>query len=349
VIALEKPLEARVSLQWDKVQAARLVELMPALAGLEGTYAGKLRIQPSVDPRALGPLAIEFNLGAADGRYKAIQVGPMRVLGYADLTRFVLNDPADLPSTLQVADGLLTLWGRVSYHDLQETKGTLSSQLLVRFSELNLDQIIHAANPESDPYPGLLDGELTVIGATRANRLRPLPAGVPKPEFAEKLATALSVSGDVRLSNAKLGRMPVIADLYTIMKLGQNVQENDGRGDVQVRMENGALQLNNLHYFNMGTEVRAIITMPQVWNLPDSPIEGTAVGTPRTLGNIRLPFFAEADEVLASILANLTTVGVSGTVRDPKVVPVALSDVGKGMRNLLLGDLNAGQKAAGRR
>src|SRR5205085_4621778 len=166
VIELEKPLEARAFFTWEKVNSQRLVELFPGLAGLEGIYTGRLRVQPSVEPRSLGPLALSLAPVPEGGRYKAVQIGKTGILGYADYNRLVLNDPADIASTMEFAGGLLRLWGRVSYHDLKTTKDAISSQLLIDFKGLDLNQIVHAAHPNAANTPGQLDGSLTVIGAT---------------------------------------------------------------------------------------------------------------------------------------------------------------------------------------
>ena len=339
VIELEKPLEARAFFTWENVNSQRLVELFPALQGLEGVYTGRLRVQPSVDPRALGPLAVSYEMTPQNGRYKALQIGRTVLLGYADLNRFVLNDPADIASTMEIGGGLLKLWGRVSYHDLQSTKDAVSSQLLIDFANLDLNQIVKAANPEANNTPGRLDGSLTVIGATRGPRVEPRRPGVEPPPFGQKLATAITVHGPVRLSEAKLGRLPVFSQLYDLMSLGQNVKDNNGVGAVQVRLENGTLSLNNLTYFNRGTEIRSPgFTFERVWEMPQSPISGTAFGSARPLASLNLPFIAEADRLIALLSEDLIAIGVRGTVDDPQPYQLGLEGLGRDIRSAIFGD-----------
>lgn len=339
VIELEKPLEARAFFTWNKVNSARLVEMIPALEGLEGIYTGRLRVQPSVDPRALGPLAMSFELIPENGRYKSVQIGRTAILAYADLNRFVLNDPADLASTIEIGGGLLKLWGRVSYHDLETTKAAVSSQVLIDFANLDLNQIIKAANPEATDTPGRLDGSLTIIGATRGPRVEPRPPGAPPVPFNQKFATAIVAHGPVKLSEAKLGSLPMFSFLYDVMSAGQDVKNSNGVGTVEVRLENGNLELNNLKYFNRGTEVRGMFTIEQIWNLPNSPFRGTAIGSVRPLANLNLPFIAEIDRLIALLSSDLASIGVEGTVKKYKTYQIGLRDLGAGLRTLLFGEI----------
>jgi hypothetical protein len=339
VIELEKPLEARAFFSWDKVSSRRLVELFPAAAGLEGVYTGRLRIQPSVEPRALGPLAFSLELVPEGGRFKTVEVGKTVLLGYADYNRVVLNDPADVASTMEVAGGLLRLWGRVSYHQLKATNNAISSQLLIDFKDLDLNQIVHTVHPNARYTPGQLAGTLTILGATRGPRLRPLAPGEQPPPFIEKFATAFVAHGRVNLLQARLGALPVFSLLYDVMSLGQNVKASNGVGSVDVRLENGNLELNNLQYFNRGTEVRGLFTIEQIWKGPKSPLYGTAIGSVRPLASINLPFVAEADRVIALLSSDLASVGADGTVEDPKPYQIGLRDLGRGLITLLLGDV----------
>ena len=104
-------------------------------------------------------------------------------------------------------------------------------------------------------------------------------------------------------------------------------------------MEGGSLELNNLHYFNQGTELRALLTIDKLWDLPKSHIHGNAVGSSRPLARIELPFVAEADRLLALLQNDLISVDIRGTLDKPKVEQILLKDVGRAMRTLLLGEV----------
>jgi hypothetical protein len=273
------------------------------------------------------------------GRYNAVQIGRTTILAYADYNRVVLNDPADIASTMELAGGQIKLWGRVSYHDLKTTKDAVSSQVLVDFRGLDLNQIVHAAHPKAGDTPGRIDGSLTIIGATRGPPVQGAPAGAPPAPLAEKLATALVVHGPVKLSEAKLGRLPVFSLIYDLMSAGQDVKSSNGVGTVEVRMENGNLELNNLRYFNRGTEVRGMFTIEKVWMLPRSPLTGTLIGSLRPLASLNLPFVAEIDRLIALLSSDLVSVGVDGTVEKPRGYQIGLREMGSGLRMLIFGQV----------
>jgi len=125
-------------------------------------------------------------------------------------------------------------------------------------------------------------------------------------------------------------------------------RQPDGTGDLTFHMEDGLLSLNNVHYFNRGTELRAVADIDEVWNIPDSPLVGTAAGTIRPFRDLRLPFLSgnDIDTVVTALQGNLTTVGLAGTVRDYQLRPVAFEEVGQGLRMLLVGDVEKERRRA---
>jgi len=213
--------------------------------------------------------------------------------------------------------------------------------MILHFSGLDLDQIVRAAAPDYTNGVGRLDGTLTIIGATRGPRLKPLPRNAPKPSAMEKLVTAFTVEGQVKLTEAKLGRLPIFSSIYDALKLGQDVKQNAGHGSVSIRMEGGDLALDNLHYFNSGTEVRGLATIEQMWKLPDSPIRGNAAASARPLSSLRLPFVSEADRVVALLQNDLLSFDIGGTVKDPKTKQILLTELGRGFKAVLLGEVGA--------
>jgi hypothetical protein len=94
-----------------------------------------------------------------------------------------------------------------------------------------------------------------------------------------------------------------------------------------------------LRYFNRGVEVRANLTVNDVWKVKKAPIFGFAVGTARPLKEIKLPWLADADQIFNVLQRDLTTVRVSGEVGDPNVTTAAFSELTQSMRRLLLGDV----------
>jgi hypothetical protein len=106
-----------------------------------------------------------------------------------------------------------------------------------------------------------------------------------------------------------------------------------------MRLEGHDLQVARLRYFNRGVEVRGAGTIHDIWKMPDSSLDGWAVGSARPLKDVKLPFFADADQIFAALQTNATTFRVDGTVRKPKAAPAALREVGEAMRALIIGDV----------
>ena len=94
-----------------------------------------------------------------------------------------------------------------------------------------------------------------------------------------------------------------------------------------------------MSYYNRGVEVRAYGQFQRIWDMPDSPVDVTVAGTARPLKNIKLPFAADVEEVLATLQGDVTTVRVTGTVADRQVRQVAFQEIGEALRAILLGDV----------
>lgn len=336
----DQPLQSTASLSWDSVNAELLGDVVPAARDLAGIFSGSLRVEPAGNPRALEPLVARLAIEPAGGRYRAMDIGPIRLNGYTNLRRYVLNDPSsDASSTIQVAGGVLELWGRFSKHDLRQShQNVLSTQMTLRFRDLSLDQLVRTGDPESDRTPGLLHGEFSLVGTTTQGRQ--LLAQDPSQQFIERLSKSVTAQGDVRVTEADLGNIGVFATLYGLMNIGKDLSRPTGHGSVAVRAEGGSIYLSNLRYFNKGTEIRGIFQIDRLWELPASPVNGVAVGTPRPLKDIKLPLLSDFDEILTAILPDLTTVAIGGTIKDYTYRPLAFSEIGGAMRTLIVGDVH---------
>ena len=182
-----------------KGELAAAGRAVPCAAGPGGRLHWAARVQPSVEPRSLGPLAFSLELVPEGGRFKAVRIRKDRHPRLRRLQPRRVNDPADIASTMEVAGGLLRLWGRVSYHDLKTTKDAISSQVLIDFKALDLNQIVHAAHPSARVRRASSTARSRSSARLRArgpSRSRP---GEEPPPFIEKLATAIVAHGPVKL------------------------------------------------------------------------------------------------------------------------------------------------------
>jgi hypothetical protein len=338
------PLGSTARVEWRALDSLMLADLFPAAVGLGGTYSGSLDVKPATDTRrGLEPLAISLDVVPENGRYRDVEFGEMRLRGYTNLERLVLADLTDTPSELHVAGGVIQLWGRLSSHEANDTRAVVSTQVTAVLKDLSLDQIVKTGKPDADPMPGRLNGRLMLIGSTRPLRETGLVETEEVPAALERLSKSISAQGKVELSQSDLANVDAFAALYNLMSLGQDMHAPTGSGSAEVRMEGGALHVNNLRYYNRGTEIRAMASIDEIWRLPKSPLTGTAVGNARPFSEVKLPLFSTFDRVLT--LAQPTGVAIGGTVDNPRVRPTAFDDVGDAMKAFVIGDA---RKATGK-
>jgi hypothetical protein len=225
LVNLDRPLEARGTVFFENFNAARLTDFFPeneVLVGLGGRFSGRARLSPSNSPRALEPLRLQVEVASDAGRYRTIDVGPMRISAFTNLDRFVVQDSPENPTTLELAGGLVRVWGRLSLlkpgDELDATATTqplVLSQMQVSFGRLDLDQIVHAFTPDADPMPGRLSGSFEALAGTRPRRRA--GEGRSGQTLLEKVVRRVNVDGRVELTEAELGNLDVVAFFYNAL------------------------------------------------------------------------------------------------------------------------------------
>ncbi len=330
---LDAPLATTGEFTWRDIDAAAIAKLFPRLDGLAGRFGGSAKVAPATDPRALEPLRLDIVLDSYGGNYRNAPVGDGSLTAFMDYEtgktktpgegnrfRIVLADTQDDPSLIRFADGIVRMWGRFGRH---RGVNAPSGQITLDLDRLNVDHLVHVADPEAEPMPGRLSGTLNLYGS---------PSEISR----------MSGLGSLRLTNSDLVNFDVFEFLYQRMNVldwGDDKPQLRGEGSMELRFEADTLYVNNVRYMNRGTEIRANATVRDVFNLPDSPLDGTAVGSVRPFSAIKLPLLADVDDVLAVLQSDVTSVVVEGTVRDPEVRPVPFGEIGASMRSLLLGDV----------
>ncbi|MGB7159931.1 MAG: hypothetical protein WBD40_17830, partial [Tepidisphaeraceae bacterium] len=263
------------------------------------------------------------NATVGDGRLTAFinyEIGEDKRPGAGDLFRIVLADTQDQPTLIRFADGIVRIWARFGRH-----RGitTPAGQITLDLDRLDVNQLVHIAAADAEPMPGRISGTLNLYGMPRE-------------------MTRTSGLGTVRITDSDLANYDVFAFLYermNVLNWGRDKPQNRGHGSADLRFEADTLYVNNIRYFNRGTEIRATTTIHEVWKLPDSPIEGTAAGSVRPFSALRLPLLADVDDVLNVLQQDVLPVRISGTVRHPRVELVPFSEISGAMRSLLLGDV----------
>jgi hypothetical protein len=362
--------QSRLNVDWHDLQSDRVVRLYPGMKGFGGTYSGSARLAPATGGRPLEPLKLDVTSTASNGHWRTIQVGNAelhaflgaRTQRFTDATATMIHLIASDQqiSGVHVGGGLLNIWFSSSGHiDLSPTsKGvdepsgvTVSNQLNLTLRAIDIDQFVKAFEPGFKGGYGRLAGTVFLLSAPKTRALTALaqsttqpttaPAMVSSQETAmQRILATTTMDASVQIANSDLGNFSAISFLYNAMHLGGGPRTPTGHGTVEAHMEMGKLHVKRLYYFNRGIEVRGVATVDQMWNLPDCPLNGSAIGTARPLKNIKLPLFAEADAILSSLQGTLTNVMFDNTLRNPgKFQIVSLAQLGGELRGLLLGEL----------
>jgi hypothetical protein len=282
-----------------------------------------------------------------------------------------MNRPATPDvNTLHVAGGILKVWGRVVRNEetsagFVEGSTSLSTHLRLAGRCLDLNQFFHIGNPAAAPVPGFVGfdtvlygttsvalgsrppkatdsgrGQVPVIAAVGSPATKTGPTTAPAP-LVQRIVLGLTGSGSARMEQANLANFGPIAALYNAMHLGPEMDNPTGRGSVDFRIENNRMNITRFYYFNRGIEARGVGTVYDLKDIPNSRLDVPLAGTARPFKNVKLPLMADLDQLLQVIQLNATSVVARGTLRKPDVQIVPFGGLGREMRELLVGDIQA--------
>ncbi len=317
VFRLDNPLQSTLTLSARDIEAKPAGEIWPVLKDLTGKFSLQVDVAPSADQRrALEPLKITATLTSKQAAWRQVQIGDGLLVAYTDAHRIVLGTAEAQQAQLSIAGGSLTLWGRAG----KQPDGTFLSQAIVEMHSLDLQQIINSGEASARTMPGLIDGQITLVGN---------PANLDQ----------LFGDATVKISQSDLVNFAPINALYSLFSALGDKGQSLGNGELALRLESSKLNLTHMRYFNRGVEIRGMATVDHVWQIPDSPVSGTFVGSARPLRDLKLPLVADADAIFNSLQSSTTSVRLHGTLRDPKAAVVPFADIGNDMRSFLLGDM----------
>jgi hypothetical protein len=343
VYDLDAPLAMRGSLELDEMETARIVELMPQLAGLTGRLHGAATLGPATAAHPLEPLALGMAVQFDDAHYRGVPIGLLNLNLFMNTDRVVLDDRPGHGSTLDVAQGQARFWARRT----NRSNEVSSSQAEIQLDKLNLDQIVHAADPKMQPTPGLLSGRVMFLYNSPLGRQ---PVAVDEPggrAMLRQLMADLYGEATLNITHSDIATVPIISDLYTLMSLGQASRGSIGTGAASVRLENGTLHLEQVRYSNRGIDARIQLTSPQMWDFPRNPVSGVGVGSAQPLAALKLPLVADVQTALTAVQNNFTPVQISGTWNNIHTDQIAFKAVGDAMRQFLVGDIGGEDNSSG--
>jgi len=306
---------ARFDLQWSDIDFSQAHVLLPALEPLRGTTVGSLTLSPSDDFRAELPLELVLQSNFEDAAFKGFTLGvPDRELPDLKAVVHFGPDRAEITEgSVTAAGGTLDIYGRISDHGGESAVFITSSM-----NNLDLQQIASAASLDDGPMPGRVNGDWSIGGS-----LMP-----PHRLFG---------SARMTLTDSDLLALPGIAQLYSALSLNIGRPEPQGEGKVLVRLEGESLEITRLVYFNRGTDLVAAMTIEDIFNPADSPIEGTVVGSIRPLRAGPQSFLSAIDRLLRAAQANAVAVEIGGTLSEPDTSLVPLKDLTSSIQRLLRG------------
>jgi hypothetical protein len=314
-VDIDNPLASRGSLRWDELNLSELASYDSVYQNATGFLTGRADMAPTTDPRALAPLLLDVATVGQSSKFRSVQFSHVHLPIFLDRDRAVLAG-----GTADVAGGTIGLFARASIHDAN----TLSSQFEARLTNLDLEQLLHAADKtEADKlksYPGELDGVISIVGDPR-NRM------------------ALFGSASLAVHDSDLANFGPFAVLYDTMHLGGTIGKKVGVGTIDARYDNDNLIISSLRYFNRGIDAYGLARISELSQYPQCPISGELVGTYQPLKNINLPFFADADKIFSVLQSNLTSIVIGGTISQPSYLPESAAVIGTAMRTFLLGDV----------
>jgi hypothetical protein len=308
-ICLDRWRDSTAKLTWSGIQPRSLERWWPQLGKLWGEVSGGLLIeQTNSSARPLGPMQFTVNAYSAGGRYGPAEFNACHIVGYVDDNRVVIDD-----GTLQALGGRVSTRARVSRH----AHGYYTS-VITDFNSLDLDQLVHAADPTAHEHVGLVSGTISLLASD---------------EF------ALGGEGEIRLERSDLAGNPVIAMLHNALNLDIGKRQPTGTGALKVRFEGPRLVFPSFEYFNRGVEIRGAGQIGNINAGGESPVEGYAFASTRVLKGISLPGVRSLDRLMASLQTGGAAVKIAGTLTEVEVKLVPLPIIGGDLRRLLWAQL----------
>ncbi len=264
---------------------------------------------------------MDVNVAAVGGHFRSLEIGgrgllAMHAVAYLNTDRAVLDH-----SDLFLGGGVMHLWSRV---DNRRGRG-ISTQAMIDFENIQLNELAHISPKLNQDMPGLLKGQ---IGLVRSG-----------PHVSQLLGSA-----HVDLTNTDLVNFGPLTALYNLMNAAGGISKKpNGTGSLDLSFEQNVVRVSRFQFFNRGIDAHGLFNVGPISydSVGKTPIGGQVVGAARALKGTRLPLLSDFDTLFTALSGQLTTVNVLGTINDPHYPSATLQEIGKSMRELLVGDAQA--------
>ncbi len=294
-----------LNLEFSDVELSQLRPFVPR-SQLSGLLGGTVSVRPAKEKSALGPMRFETDLSSSNGAWGPMAVHRLKMTGYAGAGRAVVDEGG-----LDLAAGSLAFWSRFSSHD-----GEPFVHLSLDAQGLDLAQLVAAAAPGAPPVVGTVSG-VAILGGYLSE---------PHRGFGD---------ADIRVVGADIGNLPVVSQLYGLLKLELGEHEPNGVGQVRLRLEGDAVEIERVQYFNRGADLFGTGRIHNVWLGDQSEVSGSVGAAVRPLRDSKLPFGQGVDRIIAGLFENAVSVRISGMLSEPEIKTVPFADVSSGLRRML--------------
>jgi hypothetical protein len=311
-IDLENWPQSTGKVEWSGIDAAALVAMWPRLEGLSGVISGAIDIRHARPREAAEPMLALVHVSPKAARYKQVQIGDIDLTLNAGKRRLVITG-----STMEIAGGNIRAWARLS-----QPESIRIGHTQMRLNGLDLGQLARSfsKSPRAATVNGRLAGEITAFGPLKGYQV--------------------TGEANLRVSQSGLLDIDILEGIFRMLNPGAPDPPPSGRGRIYMRLEKGTLSIINAFYRNEGIFVRGSMNLRDVFLGAKSPISGQAVGTARPLSQIRIPFFLpQVDDLLEALQENFTSFRIDGTVGQPRLAATTFSEIGRELRNLVVGDV----------
>ncbi|MEX0774341.1 MAG: hypothetical protein WD042_01365 [Phycisphaeraceae bacterium] len=305
-IRLDQVAGSRFDLRIGKLDLAAASQFWPRLKGARGTLDARLSIESGADAPPGRAIQADLRVTGTDTAYGRIPVRRGQASAFVDLSnpdaiRLVLDK-----STWDVGDGQVQLWGRLSPHQSARTGRETALYANVQLDRIDLPTVFANWSDRPDPPMGKVSGWAYAV----------VPLGQPEKTF-----------GEARLSvtDSDLGHVPLFAALSDVFSLRLELGERKptGVGSATAQIEGHRLRIMHFRYLNRGTEVRLSGYMDDLRQGGNSPIRGYALGAGRLLPDF--PLIRDIDQALGTVQGGFSAVRVRGTLDQPRLQSVPLS------------------------
>ncbi|TVQ52088.1 MAG: hypothetical protein EA377_11060 [Phycisphaerales bacterium] len=353
MLDLERWTESHLTVAWSGLDLSALGEFSELFEPLRGTSSGSMIIERDDSPRAFEPMRVLMEGNIDNGSIREITIGrqglergltpheqyndvsPIRdeVAAEADADLDEIDrpeKPADFEAelhfsphrivldraVLQAVDGEIRLRGRVSRHD-----GMPYVHLNCNLLDLDLEQLVHAAELTTDPAPGRVSGTASLGGYLDGN---------PR----------LFGRSRMELSQSDLIALPGFAQVFSALRLEIGAIDPTGVGVAELRLEGNALEIYRITYFNRGTDIIARLRVEDIRRGDQSEITGMAIGAVRPLADVNIPFLDLIDRLIEAAQRDTASVRIRGTVREPQTEVVPLRELMGTVERLIRGQVD---------